>query len=650
MLKRVASLLLVIGLVAAAYDPNLDEPRFTTSRKSAVTLALPEERDAFVFAVFGDRTGGPPEGLQVLEQAVADVNLLHPDLVMTVGDLVQGYNDTPAWLKQKDDYKRIMARLVCPWFPVSGNHDLYWRGDGPKPAGEHESNYEEHFGPLWYAFEHKDSWFIALHSDEGDPASGEKDFNKPQCQRMSAAQFEWLAATLERARAAKHVFVFLHHPRWLANKYGDDWERVHTLLKSAGNVSAVFAGHIHHMRWDGARDGIEYFTLATVGGDQSALVPAAGYLHQYSLVTVREGRIDVAAYPIGQALDPRALSGELVDQTTKLARDLAPHVTGQLAFAADLSIDGTLEIELTNPCARRIEVQLEPHSADSRWTVTPDHAHLQLAPGASTRAKLRAWRPAGALDTSFRPLELALHVEYLAEHARIPLPRRELAAPFDLSSVPAPREPDTDRALALDGKAAHLALADALLALPDGPFTVETWLFAEQFKSRQGVLCKTEQSEFGLFASDGLAEFTVHLGGRYVAAEAPYKLLEKRWTHVAGVFDGAAVRLFVDGVQVAERAAKGPRKRNALPLIVGGDVNSRAGADALLRGALDEVRISQVARYTAGEHFEPAQRHVADADTVLLLHMDDDVGPWSFDSSPRHAHPLRAAGATTRAR
>lgn len=650
MLKRVASVLVFLGLVAAAYDPNLDQPRFTTSRQSAVKLALPEERDAFTFAVFGDRTGGLPAGLKVLEQAVADVNLLHPDLVMTVGDLVQGYNDTPQWLKQKDEYRQIMARLACPWFPVSGNHDLYWRGDGPKPAGEHESNYEQHFGPLWYAFEHKNAWFIALHSDEGDATSGEKDFNKPACQRMSAAQFEWLAATLERARAAKHVFVFLHHPRWLKRNYGDDWERVHELLKRAGNVTAVFAGHIHHMRWDGARDGIEYFTLATVGGDQSALVPAAGYLHQYSLVTVREGRVDVAAYPVGQAIDPRALSGDLVDQTTELAREFAPRIQGELAFAADLSIDGTLELELRNPCKRRIEVQIEPHSADSRWLVTPEHAHLELAPGASAHAKLRATRPAGALDASFRPLELALHVEYLAEHARIPLPRRELDAPFARASVPPPSEPATEHALALDGKSAHLALASSLLELPDGPFTVEAWLLAEKFNSRQGVICKSEQSEFGLFASDGLVDFTVHLGGRYVAAKSTNKLVEKRWTHVAGVFDGSAVRLFVDGVQVAERAGKGSRKRNELPLIVGGDVNSRAGAYSLLRGALDEVRISRVARYEAGERFEPATRHEPDADTVLLLHMDGDAGPWSFDSSPRYAHPVRVGGAAARAR
>lgn len=650
MLRRTVSFLACAALLAAAYEPQRDQERFTTNRKSAVELALTDERDSFVFAVFGDRTGGPPEGLKVLEQAVADVNLLHPDLVMTVGDLIQGYNDTPQWLEQKDDYKRIMARLECPWFPVSGNHDLYWRGDGPKPAGEHESNYEQHFGPLWYAFEHKDSWFIALHSDESHPETGEKNFNKPECQRMSDEQFNWLAATLERTKSGKHVFVFLHHPRWLKTNYGEDWDRVHALLKSAGNVTAVFAGHIHHMRWDGERDGIEYFTLATVGGDQSALVPAAGYLHQYSLVTVRDGRIDVAAYPVGGAIDPRAIPGELVDQTTKLAREFAPKIAGKLAFKADLSVDGELELSLNNPCARKIEVQVTPLSEDSRWVVSPDHAHLQIAPGASTRLALRCRRAASELDTTFRTLEVALNVDYLAERVRVPLPRRTLSAPFELASVPAPARPSGERVLALDGEDACLALDDSELQLPDGPFTVEAWVYAEEFRARQGLICKTEQSEFGIFADKGAPGFSVHLNGRYVSAKSQTPLRAKRWTHVAGVFDGERVLLFVDGEQVAEGHAKGARKRNQLPLIIGGDVGSKGEANSLLAGALDEVRISRVARYGAGKRFEPAERHAPDDDCVLLLQMDGDSGPWSFDASPRRAHARRIGGATTRER
>ena len=626
---------------------HADPPAVHTDRQNPRLLPLPKDEDSFHFIIFGDRTGGPPEGVKVLAQAVEDTNLLDPDLVMTVGDLVQGYNAQGTWMTEMTEYRGIMDGLKMPWFPVAGNHDIYWRGQD-RPALEHQQNYEQHFGPLWYWFEHKKCGFLVLFSDEGDLATPDKqrDFGDPAQQKFSEAQLAWLKQSLDAMKPLEHVFVFMHHPRWAADIYpGNNWDKVHQLLVANGNVSACFAGHIHRLRYDGVKDGIEYFALAATGAHIPGEYPDLGYLHHFNVVTVRPKGIKVGVLPVGSAINPKLFTPERYRDIAKVQAMNPKPVPAAIHLDAEGKYVCGYGLELANPSERPVEVTLSVAQSHG-WSITPDHQHLRLEPGATRTVTFALEHAAADGLADFKAPVLAMDIDYLEESTRATLPSRELPVRLAFGELPAETFAPADPPVALhigDG-VSGVKVESSAFELPDGPFTLEAWVKADALQKTAGIVAKTEGSEYGFHVTDGQVAFLVNLNDRYASVQSPTPLQVGVWTHLAGVYDGESVALYLDGKQAGKIPATGLRMRNQLPLYLGADPDHNGNPSRAFAGSLDEVRLSKGAVYAAD--FTPARRLEPSGNTVLLFHADRWVAGMLPDHSGSRAHGEAVGKAT----
>jgi hypothetical protein len=276
----VGATLIAIAVFAArggANNPPTDKPTLvaeTGARNPWTKLELDQGPDAFRFAVVSDRTGGHRPG--VFSRAVRMINLLQPEFVMSVGDLIEGYTEDPGqWALEWSEFESKVDDLQMPFFFCTGNHDM-----SNLPMSD---NWKRKFGRSYYSFRYRNVLFVVLNSEEPRP--------KEVIYRFSPEQQEWLRQTLRQNADVRWTFVFFHKPVWreaMGDPVAQGWTPIEDALAANDRPYTVFVGHEHNYA-KFIRQGREYFMLATTGGGSKMRGVEYGEFDHVAWVTMKQG-------------------------------------------------------------------------------------------------------------------------------------------------------------------------------------------------------------------------------------------------------------------------------------------------------------------------------------------------------------------------
>lgn len=250
------------------------------------------------YGMFTGNEGFEQEAV-LTQRAVEHINRLRPRFAIVCGDLTNATPEHARYRAQVAQYHQDFSKVDAdiPLVCVCGNHDI-----GNRPTPESISRYNENFGDDYFSFWVGGVCNVVLNSSVlKDPAGAPEVLD---------AQQKWLDQQLAEAQEAhvRHIFVFQHHPLFLAEADEADQyfniplERRIPLLEqlNQADVRAVFAGHYHRNAY-GRAGAMEMITTGPVGrplgkdpsGFRIVTVHETSIRHQYYGMDDVPKKIDV---------------------------------------------------------------------------------------------------------------------------------------------------------------------------------------------------------------------------------------------------------------------------------------------------------------------------------------------------------------------
>lgn len=283
---RPGALSILVAAAACAHPASLPpafQHQMTTGAVPWTRAQVDAEEGRFAFAVFSDLNGEERPG--IFDVAVAQLALLRPEFILSVGDLIDGGTEDRAILQEEwDRFDARADRATAPVLHVGGNHDLTNR--------TMKDVFAERYGRTYYHFIYRNVLFLVLDSEDYTPVRMQQiylardtaikvmDGPHPEAARtmeyfrmpervtgeIGTAQSQYFQRVIAEHPEVRWTFLLMHKPVW--QRPG---EANFTAIESAlaNRPYTVFNGHFHSYG-HAVRNGRDYITLGTTGGSQSA--------------------------------------------------------------------------------------------------------------------------------------------------------------------------------------------------------------------------------------------------------------------------------------------------------------------------------------------------------------------------------------------
>jgi hypothetical protein len=186
----------------------------------------------------------------------------------------------------------------------------------------------------------------------------------------------------------------------------------------------------------------------------------------------------------------------------------------------------------------------------------------------------------------------------------------------------------------LDGDNDYIILADESAFDFTVNMTVECWIKVDEWDRQWQAIIAKGDNAWRLHRDNQTSKIRFEAGGKYVTSNTEFN--DSKWHHLAGVKDGAVLKLFVDGVQEAILSTAANNTNNSYQVRIGENAQVTG---RYFDGVVEEVRFWDYAR-TYGDINENMYKTLAgnEAGLVAYYKLDETSGLTAFDATAAGHH------------